>query len=305
MSILVVGSVAFDSVQTPFGKAEEILGGSASYFSLAASFFAPVRLVAVVGTDFPEEHLQLFRDFSIDLRGLKREPGRTFRWVGEYGFALNEAKTLDTQLNVFESFKPQIPDAYRQSDCVFLGNIDPVLQAEVLSQVQKPKFVACDTMNYWIQSKPEDLRETLGLVDMLIINDAEVRMLTQEHNLTKAARRIAEWGPEILVVKKGEYGVAMYNSGSVFGAPAFPLEEVFDPTGAGDSFAGGVVGYLARSGRLDDKALRKAVIYGSVMASFNVENFSLNRLKSLKPSDIQQRYLQFKTLTHFEVEDSF
>ncbi len=305
MSILVVGSVAFDSVKTPFGKAEGILGGSASYFSLAASFFAPVRLVAVVGEDFPEDHLQLFRDFSIDTRGLKRAPGKTFRWRGEYGFALNEAKTLDTQLNVFERFQPQIPDAYRQSDYVFLGNIDPILQAEVLSQVRKPRFVACDTMNYWIQSKPEELRQTLRRVDILIINDAEARMLTDEHNLTRAARRIAEWGPKTLVVKKGEYGVAMYNSGSIFGAPAFPLEDVFDPTGAGDSFAGGVVGFLARAGRLNDETLRKAVIYGSVMASFNVEDFSLNRLRSLTTSIIQQRYLEFKKLTHFEVEDSF
>jgi len=304
MSILVVGSVAFDSVETPFGKAEEVLGGSASYFSLAASFFAPVRLVAVVGEDFPEEHLQLFRDFSIDIRGLQQSPGETFRWKGEYGYALNEARTLDTRLNVFESFSPRIPDPYRKSDCVFLGNIDPVLQAGVLSQVEKPRFVACDTMNYWIESKPDELRETLGRVDILIINDAEVRMLTGEHNLTRAARRIAEWGPKTLVVKKGEYGVAMYHGGSIFGAPAFPLEDVFDPTGAGDSFAGGLVGYLARSKVLDDESLRQAVIYGSVMASFNVEDFSLNRLRTLKTSDIRRRFLQFKELTHFEAGNS-
>ena len=285
MSILVVGSVAFDSVETPFGKAEEVLGGSASYFSLAASFFAPVRLVAVVGDDFPEDHLQLFRDFSIDIRGLQQSPGETFRWKGEYGYALNEARTLDTRLNVFESFSPRIPELYRKSDCVFLGNIDPVLQAGVLSQVEKPRFVACDTMNFWIESKPDELRETLQRV---------------EHNLTRAARRIAEWGPKTLVVKKGEYGVAMYHGGSIFGAPAFPLEEVFDPTGAGDSFAGGLVGYLARSGALNDESLRQAVIYGSVMASFNVEDFSLNRLRTLKTSDIRRRFLQFKELTHFE-----
>jgi len=305
MSILVVGSVAFDSVKTPFGKVEEILGGSGSYFSVAASFFSPVRLVAVVGEDFPKEGLELFRKFSIDIRGLKQVPGKTFRWVGEYGSSLNEAKTLNTELNVFENFRPQIPRSYQHSDYVFLGNIDPVLQAKVLSQVEKPKFVACDTMNYWIESKPEELKKTLSMVDILIINDSEVRMLTKEYNLTKASRIIAEWGPKILVVKKGEYGVAMYNSGSIFAAPAFPLEELSDPTGAGDSFAGGFVGFLAKSGCTDDESLRKAVIYGSVMASFNVEEFSLNRLKSITLSEIQDRCFQFKQLTHFEVENSF
>jgi len=305
MSILVVGSVAFDSVKTPFGKVEEILGGSGSYFSVAASFFSPVRLVAVVGEDFPKEGLELFRKFSIDIRGLKQVPGKTFRWVGEYGSSLNEAKTLNTELNVFENFRPQIPRSYQHSDYVFLGNIDPVLQAKVLSQVEKPKFVACDTMNYWIESKPEELKKTLSMVDILIINDSEVRMLTKEYNLTKASRIIAEWGPKILVVKKGEYGVAMYNSGSIFAAPAFPLEELSDPTGAGDSFAGGFVGFLAKSGCIDDESLRKAVIYGSVMASFSVEEFSLNRLKSVTLSEIQDRCFQFKQLTHFEVENSF
>ena len=305
MSILVVGSVAFDSVKTPFGKVEEILGGSGSYFSVAASFFSPVRLVAVVGEDFPKEGLELFRKFSIDIRGLKQVPGKTFRWVGEYGSSLNEAKTLNTELNVFENFRPQIPRSYQHSDYVFLGNIDPVLQAKVLSQVEKPKFVACDTMNYWIESKPEELKKTLSMVDILIINDSEVRMLTKEYNLTKASRIIAEWGPKILVVKKGEYGVAMYNSGSIFAAPAFPLEELSDPTGAGDTFAGGFVGFLAKSGCIDDESLRKAVIYGSVMASFSVEEFSLNRLKSVTLSEIQDRCFQFKQLTHFEVENSF
>ena len=205
MSILVVGSVAFDSVKTPFGEVTEILGGSASYFSVSASFFAPVNLVAVIGDDFPQEHLDLFQKFSIDTRGLQRVPGKTFRWAGEYGFALNEAITLDTQLNVFESFKPEIPAGYRNCEYVFLGNIDPVLQREVLSQVSKPKFVACDTMNYWITSKPEELRKTLTQVDILIINDAEARMLTDQPNITKAARTICSWGPKILVVKKGEY----------------------------------------------------------------------------------------------------
>ena len=305
MSILVVGSVAFDSVKTPFGHVEGILGGSASYFSIAASFFSPVNLVAVVGDDFPQEHVNLFHKFSVDTRGLQRVSGKTFRWAGEYGYALNEAKTLDTQLNVFESFRPEIPHGYRNCQYVFLGNIDPVLQRQVLSQVAKPKFVACDTMNYWITSKPDELRKTLEMVDILIINDGEARMLTSQPNLTKAAKIICSWGPEILVVKKGEYGVAMYTEGSIFGAPAFPLEEVFDPTGAGDTFAGGFVGYLGKAGRLDEATLRKAVIYGSVMASFNVEDFSLNRMKTLKHSEIKERYRQFKVLTHFEHDHSF
>jgi sugar/nucleoside kinase (ribokinase family) len=305
MSILVVGSVAFDSVKTPFGEAKEILGGSATYFSVAASFFSRVKLVAVVGADFADENLEVFRKHAIDTRGLQQVPGRTFRWSGEYGFALNEAKTLDTQLNVFESFRPEIPDVYRDSEYVFLGNIDPILQREVLSQVRKPKLVACDTMNYWIQSKLEELKKTLALVDILIINDAEARMLTGQSNLTKASKEIRSWGPKALVVKKGEYGVGLFMDGSIFGAPAFPLEEVFDPTGAGDSFAGGFVGYLAKAGRFDDATIRKAVIYGSVMASFNVEDFSLNRLKNLSSAAIKQRYQEFKQLTHFEVDEEF
>jgi sugar/nucleoside kinase (ribokinase family) len=305
MSILVVGSVAFDSVKTPFGEVDEVLGGSASYFSIAASFFSPVKLVAVVGEDFPPQHLKLFRDFSVDTKGLQQVSGKTFRWKGEYGFALNEATTLETQLNVFESFSPEIPKEYRDCKYVFLGNIDPVLQRKVLEQVNKPKFVACDTMNFWISSKPDELKKTLSLVDILIINDGEARMLANQSNLTKAARLISSWGPKIVVVKKGEYGVAMYTDDSIFGAPAFPLEEVFDPTGAGDTFAGGFVGYLAKVGRLDEDYLRKAVVYGSVMASFDVEEFSLNRLKKLRPSEIRERYRQFKELTHFENDHSF
>ena len=305
MSILVVGSVAFDSVKTPFGEVEDVLGGSASYFSIAASFFSPVRLVAVVGEDFPPQHLKLFHDFSVDTQGLQKVSGKTFRWRGEYGFALNEARTLETQLNVFEAFSPEIPEGYRDSKYVFLGNIDPELQRKVLEQVNKPEFVACDTMNFWITTKPAELKETLALVDILIINDSEARMLAGQANLTKAARNISSWGPRIVVVKKGEYGVAMFTDGSIFGAPAFPLEEVFDPTGAGDSFAGGFVGYLAKAGRLDDEHLRKAVVYGSVMASFDVEEFSLNRLKKLKLPEIHERYRQFKELTHFETDHTF
>jgi len=299
MSVLVVGSVAFDSVETPLGKVNEVLGGSASYFSLAASFFTLVQMVAVVGEDFPEENLEMFRKFNIDTQGLQRVEGKTFRWQGKYGTALNEANTLNTELNVFENFSPEIPDNYKNTDFVFLGNIDPLLQKQVVSQMKLPKLVICDTMNYWIESRLSELRELLKLVDILIINDGEARMLTNEHNLNKAAKKIIDWGPRLLVVKKGEYGVSMYDSKSIFSAPAYPLDTVFDPTGAGDSFAGGFVGFLAKSGELNNQNLRKAVIYGSVLASFNVEDFSLNRLIDLKHSEIQERFLQFKQLTEF------
>ena len=299
MSVLVVGSVAFDSVETPLGKVNEVLGGSASYFSLAASFFTLVQMVAVVGEDFPEENLEMFRKFNIDTQGLQRVEGKTFRWQGKYGTALNEANTLNTELNVFENFSPEIPDNYKNTDFVFLGNIDPLLQKQVVSQMKLPKLVICDTMNYWIESRLSELRELLKLVDILIINDGEARMLTNEHNLNKAAKKIIDWGPRLLVVKKGEYGVSMYDSKSIFSAPAYPLDTVFDPTGAGDSFAGGFVGFLAKSGELNNQNLRKAVIYGSVLASFNVEDFSLNRLIDLKYSEIQERFLQFKQLTEF------
>ena len=299
MSVLVVGSVAFDSVETPLGRVNEVLGGSASYFSLAARFFTLVQMVAVVGEDFPEENLDMFRKFNINIQGLQRVEGKTFRWQGKYGTALNEAKTLNTELNVFENFRPEIPDNYQNTDFVFLGNIDPLLQKQVVAQMKSPKLVICDTMNYWIESRLPELREVLKLVDILIINDGEARMLTDEHNLNVAAKKIIEWGPRVLVVKKGEYGVSMYDSKSIFSAPAYPLCAVLDPTGAGDSFAGGFVGFLAKSGEINNQTLRRSVIYGSVLASFNVEDFSLNRLISLKYSEIQERFLQFKQLTEF------
>ena len=299
MSVLVVGSVAFDSVETPLGRVNEVLGGSASYFSLAARFFTLVQMVAVVGEDFPEENLDMFRKFNINIQGLQRVEGKTFRWQGKYGTALNEAKTLNTELNVFENFRPEIPDSYQNTDYVFLGNIDPLLQKQVVAQMKSPKLVICDTMNYWIESRLPELREVLKLVDILIINDGEARMLTDEHNLNVAAKKIIEWGPRVLVVKKGEYGVSMYDSKSIFSAPAYPLCAVLDPTGAGDSFAGGFVGFLAKSGEINNQTLRRAVIYGSVLASFNVEEFSLNRLISLKYSEIEERFLQFKQLTEF------
>ncbi|HYR42096.1 MAG TPA: PfkB family carbohydrate kinase [Terriglobia bacterium] len=299
-SILVVGSVAFDSVKTPFGEVDEILGGSATYFSVASSFFAPVRVVAVVGSDFGDRHMEVFRKHKIDIEGLKRTEGRTFRWKGEYGYDLNEARTLDTQLNVFETFKPVIPEAYRSSEYVFLGNIDPELQLSVLEQIKKPRIVACDSMNFWIKGKPEAVKRTIQHVDILVINDAETRMLADEPNLVRAAGKIMDMGPKTLIVKRGEYGVLMFSGKSIFGAPAFPLEEVFDPTGAGDSFAGGFMGALAHAGQTTERVFRRCIVYGSVMASFNVEQFSLNRLTNLTHTEIEERFRQFKALTHFE-----
>ena len=299
-SILVVGSVAFDSLKTPFGHAEEILGGSATYFSVAASYFSPVRVVAVVGSDFPDKDLNVFRKHQVDIRGLAQVTGRTFRWKGEYGYDLNEARTLDTQLNVFETFKPQIPQEYRSSEYVFLGNIDPELQLSVLEQIERPRIVACDTMNFWIKGRLEAVKRTIAHVDILIINDAEARMLADEANLVRSANRILAMGPKTLIVKRGEYGVLMFNGKSVFGAPAFPLEDVFDPTGAGDSFAGGFMGALAHAGESTERAFRRGIIFGSVMASFNVEKFGLQRLTDLTKHEIDERFRQFKHLTHFE-----
>jgi sugar/nucleoside kinase (ribokinase family) len=300
MSILVVGSVAFDSVKTPFGSHEEILGGSATYFSLAASYFTDVSLVAVVGEDFPDAHVDLLRRKGIDTSGLQRRTGKTFRWKGEYGFDLNTAHTLATHLNVFAEFAPEIRPEHRRSEFLFLGNIDPDLQRSVLEQMERPRLVACDTMNYWIEHKPESLRETLRRVDLLVINDAETRQLAGEPNLVRAARTILGWGPKTLVVKRGEYGVLMLDGQSVFGAPAFPLEEVSDPTGAGDSFAGGMIGYLAATGNAEPEALRRAIVFGTVMASFNVSQFGVGRLVDLTYPEIEARFREFRKLTHFE-----
>lgn len=299
-SILAVGSVAFDSVKTPFGEAEEILGGSATYFSVAASYFAPVRVVAVIGNDFTGKHAEVFRKHKIDTEGLARTPGKTFRWKGEYGYDLNEARTLDTQLNVFEHFDPVIPQSYRTSEYVFLGNIQPALQRRVLEQIKRPRIVACDTMNFWIKGCLPDVKRTIEHVDVLIINDSETRMLADEANLVRAANKVLAMGPKTLIVKRGEYGVLMFNGKSIFGAPAFPLEDVYDPTGAGDSFAGGFMGALAHAAEVNERTFRRAIIFGSVMASFTVEQFSLNRLTNLSRTEIDERFQQFKALTHFE-----
>jgi sugar/nucleoside kinase (ribokinase family) len=300
MSILVVGSVAFDTVETPFGRAERVLGGSGSFFAVAASFFVPVNLVGVVGSDFGEKQLAAFAGRNIDLEGLERAEGLTFLWEGKYSHDLNSRDTIRTDLNVFEFFKPRIPPSYRSSDVVFLGNIDPVLQRDVLEQVKKPRIVACDTMNFWISRKAEELRKTLAKVDVLLVNDAEARELSGEWNVVKAARAIRALGPRTLVVKKGEHGVLMFSDQGSFAAPAYPLEDVFDPTGAGDTFAGGFLGYLAGSDHVDEDTLRRAVIMGSTLASFCVEAFSLDRLLTLKRAEIDERFRLFKRLTQFE-----
>jgi sugar/nucleoside kinase (ribokinase family) len=300
MSILAVGSVAYDTVETPFGRAEKVLGGSASFFSVAAAFFAPVNLVAVVGDDFSAAAMAAFQGRPIDLEGLERTAGKTFHWQGKYSYDLNSRETVCTDLNVFEFFKPRIPDRYRRSEHVFLGNIDPVLQRQVLDQVERPRLVACDTMNFWISGKPEEVRRTLAAVDILLINDAEARQLSGEWNVVKAARAIRAMGPHTLVIKKGEHGVLMFSEEGSFAAPAYPLEEVFDPTGAGDTFAGGFLGYLAGTPKVDEAALRRAVVMGSTLASFCVEAFSLDRLLTLSRPEIDARYRLFKRLTHFE-----
>jgi sugar/nucleoside kinase (ribokinase family) len=290
MALLVVGSVALDSLETPFGVREDVLGGSATYFSTAASFFAPVRVVAVVGEDFPEAHVEFLRGRGVDLAGLERRPGRTFRWSGRYEFDLNQAHTLDTQLNVFADFRPELPEGFRDSSHVFLGNIDPGLQLRVLDQVRAPRIVAADTMNFWIASRRAALLEVLRRVDLLFVNDAEARQLAGEHNI----------GPGAVVVKRGEYGALLFAGSDVFASSAYPLAELFDPTGAGDSFAGGFMGYLACSGSLDASAMRRAMVVGSVLASFAVERFGLDRLRDLGPGEIQARYAEFRRLAHFD-----
>lgn len=299
MGILVVGSVALDSVRTPFGEVKEVLGGSATYFSVAASFFGEVRVVAVVGEDFPRDHLDFLRSRGIDLRGLQVVPGRTFRWKGYYDYDLNDAHTLDTQLNVFQDFRPRLPEEYRDTPYVFLANIDPELQLQVLEQMRSPRLTVCDTMNYWIENKREKLVETVSKVDILMLNDAEARELAQEPNLVAAGRKLLELGPERVIIKKGEHGVIMLSGDDFFSLPAYPLETVFDPTGAGDSFGGGFLGSLSRFSSPREEEVRRSVVYGSVMASFAVEDFSCRRLKVLEEGEIEERYRRFMEFTCF------
>lgn len=300
MDIVVVGSIALDSVETPFGKVKEALGGSAVYFSVAASFFVLVGLVGVVGDDFPKEHIVLLESRGVDTSGLARKPGKTFRWVGRYDYDLNKAHTISTELNVFAEFEPEIPDRLRKAPFLFLANIDPELQDKVLSQITSPRLTALDTMNFWIEGKPNELEKVISKVDILLINDAEVRQLADEPNLVKAAKKLLSLGPSRIVVKRGEYGAMMFSQEGIFFAPAYPLERPVDPTGAGDSFAGGFLGCLARSGELSEDNLRQAVVMGSVIASFAVEDFSLNRLLKLKPAEIKERFREFIKLTRFE-----
>lgn len=300
MSILCVGSVALDTVETPFGRAERVLGGSAVFFSAAASLFSPVNVVGVVGDDYPLHELEFLRARGVDLSGIERREGESFFWAGRYHFDLNARDTLETRLGVFADFQPRIPDAFRDARYVFLGNIDPELQHDVLDQVESPDVVACDTMNYWIEGSRAALLELLGRVRILMVNDAEVRQLAQEPNLLKAARWVQRRGPEMVVVKKGEHGAILFADHWLFFVPGFPLEEVFDPTGAGDAFAGGFMGYLAGRGTLDPQDLRRAMVYGSVMGSYAVEQFSVRRLVDLRLSEVEERVRRFRELTAFE-----
>jgi len=304
MSILVVGSVALDTIDTPFGKIQEGLGGSATYFSYAASFFAPVRLVAVIGSDFSKDHIKVLEERGISTEGLETQEGKTIRWTGAYEHDMNTAHTKKTELNVFEKFQPSLPDSYKSTPHVFLANIDPELQLKVLEQVKKPKFTGCDTMNLWISTKPEALNKLLNKVDFFVLNDAEARQLTGIANVLKAGFDLIKRGPKIVVIKKGEHGAILLTQDFSFVAPAYPVVDVQDPTGAGDCFAGGFFGSLMVHQRYwDETSLRQSVIFGQVMASFNVESFSLERLKTIGQNDIINRFNEFKKYTHFETAD--
>jgi sugar/nucleoside kinase (ribokinase family) len=307
MSILAVGSIAFDSIATPAGRVENVLGGSATYFSLAASYFTEVRVVAVVGDDFARDHEDVFKRRGVDTRGIERAPGKTFRWGGQYLESLNEAKTNFTELNVFERFQPQIPPAYADSQFLFLGNIHPSLQAAVRQKMGGVRLTGGDTMNFWIQGTRQELKETLKLVDVLLINDGEAKMLAGETNLPRAALKVLAFGPQAVVIKHGEYGATIFFREGAFGigrhpfrAPALPIDEVIDPTGAGDSFAGGFMGYIASQDKLDREILKRALFYGGVMGSFAVERFGTERLQSLTREEIDGRFQIFRELTHLE-----
>ena len=307
MSILAVGSVAFDTVTTPSGKVENELGGSATFFSLSASYFTPVRMVAVVGDDFTSEHEAVLKARGIDTRGIEHTAGKTFRWGGHYSENLNEAKTDFTELNVFEKFQPRIPAEYRDSKFLFLGNIHPSLQATVRREMKDVKLVGGDTMNFWIQGAPKELRETVAMMDVLLINDGEAKMLGSDSNMLRAAQKVLAMGPKALVIKHGEYGATIFFREGAFGvgrhpfrAPTLPLDEVKDPTGAGDSFAGGFMGYIASQEEINREVLKRALFYGGVMGSFAVESFGTHRLRNLKKEEIEERFQIFRELTHIE-----
>jgi sugar/nucleoside kinase (ribokinase family) len=302
VSVLVVGSVALDTIETPFGSVKDAVGGSATYISAAASYFAsPIRLVGVVGGDFPKTGISFLESRNVDLDGLEVvQEGKTFRWSGRYHYDLNERDTLVTDLNVFENFDPKVPEKYRKSKVVCLGNIDPVLQRKVLDQVDNPRIVMCDTMNYWIDRKNAELRETLKSITILFLNDSEARLLSHEPNLIKAGRVIRQMGPSVVIIKKGEHGALLLTDQLVFSAPAYPMENIFDPTGAGDSFLGGFVGWIARTDDTSEENLKRAVIYGSTLASFCVEKFSVEGLSELTYLMIQDRFRQFRELSRFD-----
>jgi len=299
MSILVVGSVAIDSVKTPFGNREEALGGSATYFSVAASFFGKVNVVATVGEDFPKKYISLFKSKGIGTEGLHIANGKTFRWKGRYDYDLNTAHTIYTHLNVFQNFKPEVPHKLKNSQFVFLANIDPELQYNVLKQVSSPKLVACDSMNYWLEHKKKEFEKLLDKVDIILLNDSEARQFTGEANLMRAARIIISFGPRAVIIKKGEHGVIYFSKDSHFIAPAYLLETVYDPTGAGDTFAGGMIGFLSKAGRITEANIRKSIIYGSILASFAVEDFSVDRMLEISMGDIEARYRHFREITKF------
>lgn len=300
MTILAVGSIAFDTIKTPFGEANDLLGGSLTYFAVSASFFTDVNLVAVVGEDFGDKQLEAFKGRRIDLQGLERANGKTFRWGGEYSFNLNSRETLFTDLNVFEGFRPKLPDAYKQADIVFLGNMHPSLQESVLEQVTQRRLVGMDSMNLWIEITPDELRQVMKRVDVVKIDDSEARELAGVYNLRKAANGIQSMGPRMLIATRGSHGAMLFNGHDMFSAPAYPLEDERDPTGAGDSFAGGFFGYLAQCPTIDDAALRRAMIFGSVMGSFCVEDFGTRRLERLTNDEIVERYRSLRQLTHFD-----
>lgn len=299
IKLLVAGTVAYDSIETPFGKVENVLGGSALHFTNAASFFTDVGIVATVGKDFDLDQIGYLKERNVDMSGIEVDDGKTFRWEGRYGYDLNQAITLKTELNVIETFKPTVPSEFKNSEYLFLANIDPELQYHVINQVNSPEAIVLDTMNFWIENKPDELMRVIERVHMLVINEAELREISREHNLVKGARKILDLGPSCIVAKRGEYGVLMVSQDEIFLCPAFPLEDVFDPTGAGDTFAGGFMGYLANMGDTSLETVKQAIIMGSLMASFNVEDFSINRLRNLGYDEIKERYKSFKKCMEF------
>ncbi len=305
MELLVVGSIALDSVETPFGSATDALGGSATFFAYAAAFFHPVQMVGVVGDDFPSDELDRLAERGVDLSGVEHARGASFRWKGRYSLDFQNRETLDTQLGVFATFEPELPEAFRRAKLVFLGNIDPTLQSRVLDQTESPDLVVCDTMNLWIQSTPEQLLELMKRIDVLMVNDSEAKELAGDWNVYRSARWILDRGPKIVIIKQGEYGAFMVDETGVFCVPGYPLEEICDPTGAGDAFAGGFMGHLGRTGDLSPANMRRAMVFGSTTGSFAVERFSVDRFREIGLAEIAARARAFADLVHFDTSDGF